>query len=231
MFYVTGDLHRDFGRFYGFCDKYRTTKEDVMIVLGDAGLNYYGDERDECLKEDVQALPLTFFCIHGNHEMRPWHVKGCEEVAFHGGTVWQEDAYPDILYAKDGEIYSFDGLSCVVLGGAYSVDKELRILRGWHWFEDEQPSAEIRAYAEQRLAACGNKVDVVLSHTCPEDHMPIEAFLSGLDQSKVDRSTEQWLDRIEKSLDHQKWYCGHFHIQKEEGKFRFLFENILPLQA
>ena len=44
--YVTGDTHGDFRQIGDFCSVMGTKRDDVMIVLGDAGLNYFGDERD-----------------------------------------------------------------------------------------------------------------------------------------------------------------------------------------
>ena len=44
--YITGDTHGDFRRIGDFCFSMGTKRDDVMIVLGDAGLNYFGDERD-----------------------------------------------------------------------------------------------------------------------------------------------------------------------------------------
>jgi 3-oxoacid CoA-transferase subunit A len=46
-----------------------------------------------------------------------------------------------------------------------------------------------------------NKIDVVFSHTCPAKYIPTECFLSGIDQSRVDNSTEEWLDTIEDKLE------------------------------
>lgn len=50
MIYITGDTHRDFERIRDFCDEIGTSKEDIMIVLGDAMINYYLDENDIWLK-------------------------------------------------------------------------------------------------------------------------------------------------------------------------------------
>lgn len=226
MFYITGDTHGDFGRFYGFCEENRTTKEDVMIILGDVGLNYYGDARDECRKEDAAALPVTFFCIHGNHEKRPEKVESCKIKRFCGGLVWCEEAYPNILYAKDGEVYRLGERDCLVIGGAYSVDKPRRLAWGSPWFEDEQPSQQIKERVERCLAAREYRVDAVLSHTCPLHYEPVEAFLCGVDQSRVDKSTEQWLGELERKMTYEKWYCGHYHIEKAVDKLRFLYESI-----
>ena len=40
MIYITGDKHGDFSSIFDFCYKYKTTRKDIMIVLGDAGINY-----------------------------------------------------------------------------------------------------------------------------------------------------------------------------------------------
>ena len=47
MIYITGDLHRDFTRVFAFARKKQTTKEDILIVLGDVGINYYLDDSDK----------------------------------------------------------------------------------------------------------------------------------------------------------------------------------------
>ena len=38
--YLTGDTHGGFSRVSSFTKKARTSRDDVMIVLGDAGINY-----------------------------------------------------------------------------------------------------------------------------------------------------------------------------------------------
>ena len=97
MIYITGDTHGDFSRSEDFCRENDTSKDDIMIILGDAGLNFYLDRRDDRRKEYVEKLPLTFFCIHGNHEQRPFAISSYKMKEFHGGMVWYEEEYPDIL--------------------------------------------------------------------------------------------------------------------------------------
>ena len=162
MFYITGDTHGDFSRYLAFADKIQPTEQDVMIVLGDAGLNYYTGEKDAVRKRFVNSFPFTTFCIHGNHEMRPADISSYQAKEYCGGMVWYEEAYPHILFAKDGEIYRFGEQVCIAIGGAYSVDKYYRLARGWAWFPNEQPSADIKVYVEQQLAKHGNQIDIVL---------------------------------------------------------------------
>lgn len=147
---------------------------------------------------------------------------------WNGGTVWYEEAYPNILFAQDGEIFTMDGMTHLVIGGAYSVDKYYRIFRGFGWWEDEQPSEEIKAYVEEQVKS--RQIDVILSHTCPYRYRPTEAFLPGIDESRVDTSTEEWLDKIEETVNYAVWLCGHWHINKSVDKLNFLYDGVISSQ-
>ena len=201
MIYLTGDTHGDFERYLEFTNKMNPTDNDVMIVLGDAGLNYYGDDRDTYRKQFVNNFPFTTFCIHGNHEMRPSTIESYKLKEWCGGMVWYEESYPHLLFAKDGEIYTIEGKSYLAIGGAYSVDKSYRLERNYGWWADEQPSEEIKHFVESQIDKV-KRVDYVLSHTCPFKYEPREAFLNFIDQSTVDDSTERWLDKIEETLEY-----------------------------
>lgn len=65
MIYVTGDTHGDFQRIEDFCTRMGTSKDDIMIILGDAGINFSGGERDQLKKEWISMLPITFFVYTG----------------------------------------------------------------------------------------------------------------------------------------------------------------------
>ena len=226
MIYITGDTHGDFQRISSFCEKAETSKEDVLIILGDAGFNYYGGSRDRARKKMVQALPITVFCIHGNHEMRPASLPGYMEAEWHEGRILYEPQYPSILFALDGEVYDFAGKKTIVIGGAYSVDKHYRLSRGYGWWEDEQPSSEIKQRVMDVLDKRAWKVDAVLTHTTPVQYEPVEVFLPFIDQSTVDKSTEEWLGEIESKLQYDEWYCGHYHISKVIDRIIFMFDDV-----
>ncbi|MCR5625537.1 MAG: metallophosphoesterase [Lachnospiraceae bacterium] len=227
MIYLTGDTHGDFRRIKDFCDRFNTTKDDIMIILGDAGINFFGGIKDIKTKEYISTLPITLFCVHGNHERRPFTIMSYIEEEWNGGIVYMEDIYPNILFAKDGEIYDLMGLKTMALGGAYSIDKDMRIEHGYGWWSDEQPSLEIRQFVDKQLKDCKWDIDVFLSHTVPRKYEPTEVYLRGIDESKVDKSTEVWLDSIENKT-HERylhWYAGHFHIDKSVEKLQILFKS------
>lgn len=226
MIYITGDTHRDFGRIERFCERMDTSKEDILIILGDAGINYFGGKRDRDLKHQLAKLPLTLFSIHGNHEQRPASIHSYHTMLWNEGEVYVEDDYPNLLFAVDGSYYSFDGVQTFTVGGAYSVDKYYRLANGWGWWPDEQPDEETRRRAEQQLDVHGWQADVVLTHTCPLRDEPTEVFMPGIDQSRVDKSTEEWLGTIERRLQYKRWYCGHYHTEKAIDRMVFMFESI-----
>jgi len=212
-----------------FCSRFNTTTDDLLVILGDAGINYYGGPKDRRLKEVLCQLPITLLSIHGNHEKRPEKQPSYQEAELFGGVVYQEPDFSNLLFAKDGEIYELEGKRCVVIGGAYSVDKFYRLNYGAGWWPDEQPSAEIKERVKRRLEDENWNVDIVLSHTCPYKYVPREAFLPFIDNDSVDNSTEEWLDAIEEKLTYSRWYCGHYHIEKIIDNIRFLYNDFITI--
>ena len=104
-----------------------------IIILGDAGLNFWLCKRDDVLKKRLhEKYPrLQLYCVRGNHEQRPELVDGMEEVwddEAKGRILWQPK-YPNIRYFRDGSVYEICGRRTLVLGGAYSVDKDYRLAK------------------------------------------------------------------------------------------------------
>ena len=231
MIYFTGDIHGEVFRVAEAIEKYQITESDTIVLLGDVGMNYYGNKRgDRHRKKRLNKFGIPMLCIHGNHEMRPESLITYHEAPWNGATVYIEDEFPNLLFAKDGEVYDLEGMQAIAIGGAYSVDKWFRLQCDLNWFPDEQPSEEIKRRVEQKLDELNWEIDAVLSHTVPRKYTPTEAFLSGVDQSTVDHSTEEWLDSIEQRLRYKAWYAGHWHINKRIDRMHFLFDGyeVLP---
>lgn len=228
MVYITGDIHGSLIPIAKLFDKYNPQPDDIIVLLGDVGINYFGDIRDIRKKHLMNKYGVIFFCIHGNHENRPQNIESYKEKEWRGGRVLYENAFPNILFPVDGDIFDLEGNKCIVIGGAYSVDKYYRLKNGWNWWEDEQPTNAVKAYVNKQIAE--NKIDVIFSHTCPYKYRPTECFLPMVNQSTVDDSTECWLDTIENSVDYTAWYCGHWHTNKDIDKIHFLYDRckILP---
>lgn len=238
-YYITGDKHRRFDELISFCKTNQLRKKDTIVILGDAGFNYYGDMRDDRLKARLAAVNVTLFCLHGNKENRAQNIPTYGIRSFCGGTVYYEPKYPNILFAKDGEVYTFNGKEYLTVGGAHSVDKLRCQAENLPYWEDEMPNDEVKSLVEQKLAEKGNKVDGFLTHTCPISYLPTEMFVSvkrTAEKKKkqteypidIDHSTEEWLETLMQNNQFDIWYCGHYHVDKEVGKVCMMHKAILP---
>lgn len=201
-------------------------EETALIILGDAGFNFYLNKTDIKLKRTINALGYRIYCLRGNHEERPEKVAGIhpymdEDV---NGLVLKETEYDNIRYLMDGGKYNISGLRTVCIGGAYSVDKWYRLSRAGvnskldpdylnskktGWFPDEQLTEEEMSQIENSVK--GKIFDLVLTHTCPISWEPIDLFISGLDQSTVDKSMENWLEGFKNKIEWKIWLFGHYH--------------------
>lgn len=245
-FYITGDKHRNYKIVKMFCHELKTKRNDVLIILGDAGFNYYEDKRDDKLKEEISKLNITLFCLHGNKENRPQNIGTYGIRSFCGGKVYYEPQYPNIYFAIDGEIYTFEGQNYMVVGGAHSVDRLRCLEKGYPFWEDEMPDDNIKLRVEEALNNENNEIFGVMTHTCPLKYLPTEMFMStqrnaaikckpSKKKSKkfykldINRSTEEWLDKLEEKLNYTVWYCGHYHVDKEIDKIIMMSNKIRPL--
>ena len=151
----------------------------------------------------------------------PYKEMPAERIKLFGGEGYKSAG---IYFAENGTELNINGKKFLVIGGAYSVDKEIRLLRKYAWWEHEELTDAELAEIENRVA--GKKYDYVLTHTCPFFSLPREVFLPEVDQSKLENRTEKALQRIYDAIDFDRWYCGHFHTDKVDGKIEFFYRSI-----
>jgi 3-oxoacid CoA-transferase subunit A len=226
--FITGDIHGDMNdlasRVAYVGD---TTKDDLLILLGDIGFFYsvyFGKQNKDFERQKwAEELPITLLCIQGNHE-QPFKEMAAEKIKLLGGDGYESNG---IYFAENGTTLNINGKKCLVIGGAYSVDKPWRLEMGNAWWENEElTDAELDGIFD---AVKGQRFDWVLTHTCPFSNLPREMFLSYVDQSKVENRTEKSLERIKNCIEYEKWYCGHYHTDKVDGNIIFMFRSVLEI--
>jgi hypothetical protein len=60
----------------------------------------------------------------------------------------------------------------------------------------------------------GEKVDLVLTHTCPISWQSTDLFINNINQFQIDNTMEIWLDEIEKCIEWKVWCFGHYHADR-----------------
>ena len=67
MVYITGDIHGEVYRVSEMIEKYEITPNDIIVILGDVGMNYYGNKHgDRRNKKRLNDFDVPILCIHGN---------------------------------------------------------------------------------------------------------------------------------------------------------------------
>lgn len=208
-------------------------EETAIIILGDAGLNFYLNNTDKKYKKLLNSQGYHIYCVRGNHEERPENIPGMilvEDINV-DNLVWLEEAYPNIRYFVDGNVYNINGKNALVIGGAYSVDKWFRLARAGYskdevetanpkkcgWFKSELLTADEMDKITEKVV--GKRFDFVFSHTCPLSWEPNDLFLNGIDQNQVDKSMEIWMDKLLNTIDWRVWLFGHYHADRIERPF------------
>lgn len=238
MIYYTGDLHGDIRRVCNWMRNFDKCEqgEYYLIQLGDAGLNYYLDERDiekkSALQDEINRLKgngvrVQILFVRGNHECRPDKVQGYVQKKIYGGKVYVQEEYPDLIFLKDGEIFQLDKKYFLVLGGGYSKDFFSRILRGeGYWFDEQLDEAEFMQILNTKIPP---DVSIyIVSHMLPVSVAPGRKAVF----SRENR-TEYWLQTINEKFFSQivKWLAGHYHFDREmkDCKYEIVYNSIKEL--
>lgn len=224
MVYLTGDIHGslEVGRVTDFFKTEAVTKEDYVIILGDAGVCWDGGRNDSQLKYILHDLPLTTLFIDGNHENFDL-LNSYPISSWHGGNVHEIE--PDIIHLMRGQIFEIEGKTFFTMGGAASTDRISRT-EGIDWWPEEMPSEKEYEQGLKALENYADKVDYVLTHTAPSEVVGILA----IEMSEAGEPLQQYLQIIADSADIGQWYFGHFHEDIDvEDFYHCLMDRIIRL--
>lgn len=220
MILLLGDIHGDIGVLRDAIEKAEQAGATALIQVGDFGMfNRNGIDAGFRLVCSKANIPVYF--IEGNHDDCQKWVQ-YEEVT----RIW-DDA--NLFYIPRGTVMELDGKMLAFMGGAGSIDKEMRLRYGWHWDDKEN----IAPHEALRLLqnAEGKKIDALITHCPPntviEEHFdPRGKLMFGVGLDWHDHNQDV-IEHIWKALGHPYNYSGHMHRSVVGMTFRILDINEL----
>lgn len=137
----------------------------LMYHLGDFGIWPNEDEYLDSIQYRLETNYIRMIVIPGNHEdydrLHSWPIN---DAGF-----YEQPEHPNIWYAPRGHVWVHSGKVVAALGGAFSIDKGWRY-EGISWWPQEEITIEDVEALSTNLN--GRKVDLFLSHDCPDGVVP-----------------------------------------------------------
>ena len=230
--YVRGDVHGYLEELTDFIDRFQLDENDAIIVLGDLGL--YWDKRGLYAKKFIEFYEANYrthiLWIDGNHE----NFDLIDKLEYEDSSTFKKCS-DHIHYIPRGTIFyvkTEDGFkSCLACGGADSIDKFKRVKHLTWWEQEQITDNDIETAINN---AKDMPIDYVFTHACPlsvfHQYAPWLITLTGINQSKVDHTSEEKLEKLMNSIDFGQWFFGHYHLDKRlDEKFTCLFQDFIEL--
>lgn len=180
------------------------------IILGDGGFMWPGNYETDLFNYEVLAYRLfPILCVIGNHEPILGMNKLPEVDIGIGEKVYQIQDKPFVAYLKRGKVYTIDGFKFLVLGGAFSIDKNARTPNVTWWKQEYWSEKEKRDVF--KLLEKENVFDCVLSHTGPDIVNKILFQFPGYLSKIINDDVARLNDQIDAKIQCKDWWCGHWH--------------------
>ncbi|MBQ8024249.1 MAG: metallophosphoesterase [Succinivibrio sp.] len=231
MIIVTGDLHRDYD--IKKLDEIAriSNHPSIVLIAGDFGgiWNQCSKENDGTIKlhqkdmdfiKSLSKYPFKIISCLGNHENYDV-INQLPRVDAYGGQIIKLSDNVELL--DRGYVYELDGYKFLSVGGAMSMDRRYRIEHKSYWSEETITEADI-VRAISSLKAVNNKVDFVLTHTCPSSILEKELslsrnadpdYISKLKFALENDPSVKLLESLKHKINFTEWYFGHFHVDRD----------------
>jgi len=219
MILLLGDIHGDHFILQDAIDKAHQVNATCIIQLGDFGL--FDKHNGHHFRSVCRTSQIPIYFIDGNHD-------DCSRwVQMNEVTQLWDDA--NLFYVPRGTVMDIDDRIIAFMGGAASIDKDMRIRYNQHWDENEN----IRPTDVERMITntLGKKIDILLTH-CPPNSVIEEHFDSsnklffgvGLDWHDPNQDI---IEDLWNQLDYPSVYSGHMHKRVIGDSYRILNINEL----
>ncbi len=214
MIYFLSDLHGDIN-FTGLKEYTDfATDNDLLILLGDIGLNFDDTEENRKFTEYFLSIKKNVAFIDGNHENFDF-IKSFPEEEWNGGYVHR--LTPNIVHLQRGNIFTIERKTFFVFGGCKSSPK-WKEMGLWHYGEEPEPE-EIEL-AHKNLEKYNYQVDYILTHKY--EQTPTRGTLC--------EKLRELTNFLEKNVQYKTWFSGHWHSDSiTDEKHRVVYKTPTPL--
>lgn len=219
MILLLGDTHGDYFILQDAIDKANEVGATALIQLGDFGL--FGKDNGHHFRRVCQRANLPVYFIEGNHDDCSRWLE-YKEVT----PIWDDT---NLFYIPRGTVMELDGRTLAFMGGASSIDKEIRFRNNMHWDENE----DIREIDILNLQSNtrGKNIDMFITH-CPPDTViqkhfdPIFKLQFGVGIDWIDPN-QTVIESLWRSMNYPHVYSGHMHKKIVGENYRILNINEL----
>jgi hypothetical protein len=227
--FITGDTHGEMGitrlSHSNWPEGKNLTKKDYVIILGDFGIVWSNipDKNELYWLKWLDNKPWTTLFIDGNHDNHS-RLQKLKVVKFKGGLAGKVSK--SVYHLRRGEVYKLGKYKFFTMGGAASIDREIRA-EHISWWSEEVPNYAECVHGLDNLEKHQYNIDYILSHTCPET---IAGIITSFDNYyKKKDPTTQYLEQVDKLTEFKRWYFGHWHEDRDIGRYNILYTKIMEL--
>lgn len=227
--FLTGDAHGEVNKITTLVSKIdNPTKDDILIILGDFGMIWNSESLSISKLISLGELPITIAFLDGNHENFPLIEQFENPIRWNCG--WAGGLPGNIIHLYRGEIYEIGNKKIGVCGGADSYDK-FRRTEGLNWWSTETiTNMDIERF-KINLIPYKDKIDLVLSHDAPADIIPAVKLYAGISDRGTITESQRQLNKIKQLAEFNKWYFGHWHIDKIiDDKFECMYDQMKEIK-
>lgn len=222
MILLLGDIHGNttvLKNAINFAEKQNAV---AVIQVGDFGL-FQQNGIDTGFYRAVKNSTIPVYFIEGNHDDCIRWVSFPPVRLTTPPQVWED---VPLFYVPRGSVLEIDNRIIAFMGGAASIDKNIRLKNKWHWDENELlTESQILALRENTKDL---KIDMFITH-CPPDSAvqrnfdPIFKLNFGVGIDWTD-PTQAQIEDLWKELNTMV-YSGHMHKTVYGENYRILDIN------
>lgn len=218
MIYVTGDLHGDITRFKQRKIK-RLKKGDTLIVCGDFGFVYNGDEREEKALKWLSKRRYNILFVDGAHDKLDLFEK-YELCDFCGASARRinEKVYMllrgNVYTVEDKKIFAFgSGLS-----ESYNIISDIISSDA-----GSLPTTEETQNGLENLQKVDNTVDYIVTYDAP---VSAKTYIGEANHNGLNT----YFEEIYRLANFKCWYFGRYHKDKAVTRlFKAVYEDVVPI--